>query len=53
MAEAEWVNSACLVNCQGCNADRCCWEFATDDFVVMQCECDVFDGPAEQQELPA
>ena len=45
MAETEWVNPRCLVNCQGCNADQCCWEFGPQDVADgRQCDCGVFDG---------
>ena len=53
MAEEEWVNPRCLVNCHGCNADRCCWEFGSQDVVEgRQCECLVFDGPPAESDLP-
>ena len=47
MVEGEWVNPWCLVNCQGCNAERCCWEMARDDFTEgYQCQCTVFEEEA-------
>lgn len=41
--EEVWINQRCLVNCLGCNADRCCWDMATQDFEEgRQCDCAVF-----------
>ena len=44
VSEPEWVNPVCLANCQGCNADLCCWDMSGQDFEEgRQCDCPVFD----------
>ena len=51
MSEADLVNPACLVNCQGCNAELCCWDMAREDFEEgRQCNCTVFDGDPTKKE---
>ena len=42
--EEEWVNTECLVNCHGCNAEHCCWDMAREEFKEgRQCNCTVFE----------
>ena len=38
-AEEVYMNDKCPVNCQGCNADRCCWDMATEDFEEGRKDC--------------